>query len=101
VLTGVSENAILFASGLTRPGLEPIIYNTRGEHDDHYTNDVVNRLIKVHSSFLYFKLSYLSFVFYLNLLLLLHLINYHNRNLFGRLPIITNATTMVGENILE
>ena len=27
--------------GLTKSGLEPIIYHTRGHHTSHYTTDVV------------------------------------------------------------
>ena len=27
--------------GLTRPGLKPMIYHTRGEYANHYANDVV------------------------------------------------------------
>ena len=26
---------------MTRTGLEPMIYYTRGDHDDHYTTDAV------------------------------------------------------------
>jgi hypothetical protein len=34
-----NTNFIVF--GLTRPGLEPNIYHTRGENANHYTTDVV------------------------------------------------------------
>jgi hypothetical protein len=34
-----NTNFIVF--GLTRSGLEPTIYRTRGEHDNHYTNGAV------------------------------------------------------------
>ena len=37
-------NFIVF--GLTRPGLEPMIYRTRGKHPNHYTTDAV-RLIEI------------------------------------------------------
>ena len=36
-------NFIVF--GLTRPGLEPTIYHTRGEHANHYTTDAVTKFI--------------------------------------------------------
>ena len=36
-------NFIVF--GLNRSGLEPTIYNTRGEHANHYTTDVVSLLL--------------------------------------------------------
>ena len=32
-----NTNSIVF--DLTRPGLEPMIYRTRGEHANHYTTD--------------------------------------------------------------
>jgi hypothetical protein len=31
----------ILAFGLTRSGLEPTIYRTRGEHTNHYTTDAV------------------------------------------------------------
>jgi hypothetical protein len=34
-----NTNFIIF--GLTRPGLEPTIYRTRGEHANHYATDAV------------------------------------------------------------
>jgi hypothetical protein len=34
-----NTNFIVF--GLTRPGLEPTIYRTRGKHANHYTTDAV------------------------------------------------------------
>ena len=42
VLSGEATNNNVIVFGLTRPGLEPAIYHTRGEHDSHYTTDVVN-----------------------------------------------------------
>jgi hypothetical protein len=30
----------ILKSGLTRPGLEPMIYRTRDEHANHYTTDI-------------------------------------------------------------
>ena len=35
----LAENFIVF--GMTRPGLEPTIYRTRGEHANHYATDAV------------------------------------------------------------
>jgi hypothetical protein len=40
VLSGEATNINFKVFGLTRPGLEPTIYHTRGEHA-HYTNDAV------------------------------------------------------------
>ena len=40
-----NTNFIVF--GLTRPGLEPNIYHTRGENANHYTTDVVYCIWKV------------------------------------------------------
>ena len=34
--------AICIVFGMTRPGLEPTIYRTRGEHCNHYATDVVD-----------------------------------------------------------
>jgi hypothetical protein len=39
VLRGEATNIILYSLGLTHSGLEPMIYNTRGEHVHHYTTD--------------------------------------------------------------
>ena len=41
VLSGEARNTNCIAFGLTRPGLEPAIYRTRGEHANHYATDVV------------------------------------------------------------
>jgi hypothetical protein len=41
VLSGEATNTNFIVFGLTRPGLEPIIYHTRGEHANYYTNDAV------------------------------------------------------------
>jgi hypothetical protein len=39
---------VIYIFGLTRPGLEPTIYHTGGEHANHYACDVVTNLdIKV------------------------------------------------------
>jgi hypothetical protein len=36
VLIGEATNTNFIVFGLTRPGLEPTIYCTRGEHTNHY-----------------------------------------------------------------
>ena len=41
VLSGEATNTNFKVFGLTRPGLEPTIYRTRGEHANHYATDVV------------------------------------------------------------
>jgi hypothetical protein len=41
VLCGEATHTNFIFLGLTRPGLEPTIYRTRGEHDNHYTTDDV------------------------------------------------------------
>jgi hypothetical protein len=41
-----SKNINLYiVFGMTRPGLEPTIYRTRGKHSNHYATDVV-RIIR-------------------------------------------------------
>ena len=35
-------NTIFIVFGLTRPGFEPTIYNTRDEHANHYATDAVH-----------------------------------------------------------
>jgi hypothetical protein len=40
-----TANIKLIVFGLTRPGLEPTVYSTRGEHANHYTTDTVEPLI--------------------------------------------------------
>ena len=57
-----NTNCIVF--GLTRAGLEPTIYRTRGQHANHYTSDavdkninfqlIVNILVNKNSDFWYF-----------------------------------------------
>ena len=37
------EASFFLVFGLTRLGLEPTIYHTRGEHANHYATDEVNR----------------------------------------------------------
>jgi hypothetical protein len=43
VLSGEATNTNIIVFGLTRPGLEPTIYHTRGEHANHYTTDAVEK----------------------------------------------------------
>jgi hypothetical protein len=37
--------SICIVVGMTRPGLEPMIYRTRGEHSTHYSTDAI-RIIR-------------------------------------------------------
>jgi hypothetical protein len=41
VLSGEATNINFIVFGLTRLGLEPTIYHTRGKHANHYTTDAV------------------------------------------------------------
>jgi hypothetical protein len=41
MFSGEATNTNLIVFGLTRPGLEPTIYHTRGEHANHYATDAV------------------------------------------------------------
>jgi hypothetical protein len=41
-LVGEATNTNFIVFGLTRPGLDPTIYHTRGEHANHYTTDAVD-----------------------------------------------------------
>ena len=41
VLSGEATQINFIVFGLTRPGLEPTIYHTRGEHANHYATDAV------------------------------------------------------------
>ena len=45
MLSGEALNTNFKVFGLTRPGLESMIYHTRGEHVNHYTTDAVLRTI--------------------------------------------------------
>ena len=36
--------SICIVFGMTRPGLEPTIYHTRGEHSNHYATDAVGSI---------------------------------------------------------
>ena len=41
VLSEEATHTHLIVFGMTRPGLEPMIYHTRGEHANHYATDAV------------------------------------------------------------
>ena len=41
MLNSVATNTNCIVLGLTRPGLEPTIYRTRGEHANHYATDAI------------------------------------------------------------
>jgi hypothetical protein len=41
VFSEEATNTSFMVFGLTRPGLEPTIYCTRGEHANHYATDAV------------------------------------------------------------
>jgi hypothetical protein len=41
MLSGEATNTNFIVFGLTRPGLEPMIYRTQGEHANYYTTDEV------------------------------------------------------------
>jgi hypothetical protein len=41
VLIGEATNTNFIVFGLTRPGLEPTIYRTPDEHNNHYATDAV------------------------------------------------------------
>ena len=43
MLSGEATNTNSKVFGLTRPGLEPMIYRTRDEHANHYATDAVIR----------------------------------------------------------
>ena len=49
MLSGEATNTNFIVFGLTQPGLETMIYQTRGERSNHYTKDVVSTLF-VHVS---------------------------------------------------
>ena len=47
MLSGKATNTNFLVFGLTRPGLEPTIYRTRGEHiANHYVTDVVSVILR-------------------------------------------------------
>jgi hypothetical protein len=48
VFSGEATNTNFIVFGLTRPGLEPMIYRTLGEHANHYTIDAsLNKIISI------------------------------------------------------
>jgi hypothetical protein len=47
MLRGEATNISFIVFGLTRLGLEPTIYHTRGEHANHYTTEVVSRFLEI------------------------------------------------------
>jgi hypothetical protein len=47
MLSGEATSTNFIVFGLTRPGLEPTIYRTRGEHANHYTTDAVKNTERV------------------------------------------------------
>jgi hypothetical protein len=49
VLGGEATNTNFIVFGLTRPGLEPTIYRTPGEHANHYVTDVVVTKLKLYT----------------------------------------------------
>ena len=42
-LCGKATNTNFLVCSLTRPGLKPTIYHTRGEHTNHYITDAVRK----------------------------------------------------------
>jgi hypothetical protein len=44
LLSGETANTNVIVFTLTRSGLEPMLYHTRGEHANHYTADVVSSI---------------------------------------------------------
>jgi len=46
VLSEETTNTNFLVLGLTRPGLEPTVYYTRGEHPNYYTTDAVHMLMQ-------------------------------------------------------
>jgi hypothetical protein len=49
VPSGEATNSIFTVSGLTRPGLQPTIYHTQGEHANHYTTLRLSKEDKQHN----------------------------------------------------
>jgi hypothetical protein len=78
---GEAANTNFLVFGLTRPGLEPTIYHTRGDHANHYTTDVVVFNIYLLSNCLWCSLFVVVF-FYMYRYLLLFFYMYHYLLLF-------------------
>jgi hypothetical protein len=47
MLSGEATNTNFIVFGLTRPGLKPTIYRTRGEHANHYLTDAVKHVLSL------------------------------------------------------
>ena len=45
MLSGEATNTNFIVFGLTRLGLEPTIYRTRGEHANHYATDMIRMIL--------------------------------------------------------
>ena len=61
MLSGEATNTNFIVFGLTRSVLEPTIYHTRDEHDNHYTTDEV-RLIARRTKKISYIVATISFV---------------------------------------
>ena len=48
---GAAANTNFNVFGLTRPGIEPTFFRTRGEHTNHLTTNAVEMIIDKHLSF--------------------------------------------------
>ena len=72
------EPQFFLVFGLTRSGLEPKIYHTRGKHANHYTSDGVEIHLSVHSLLNWnnhILLSQVTFVFTFQKINLQHIYN--------------------------
>jgi hypothetical protein len=47
MLSEEATNTNFIVFGLTQPVLEPTIYRTQGEHDNHYATDAVHSIVLV------------------------------------------------------
>jgi hypothetical protein len=47
MLSGEATNTNCIVFGLTRPGLKPTIYRTRGQHANHYATDAVKHVLSL------------------------------------------------------
>jgi hypothetical protein len=45
MFSGEAANTDCIVFGLTRPGLEPMIYHTRGEHANQYATDAATTVL--------------------------------------------------------
>ena len=53
MLSREATNTILIVFGLSRSGLEPEIYRTWSNHDNHYTTDAVVSIVIIHFNNIY------------------------------------------------